>query len=158
MARWSVSVKPRLEGHATAYFVCIFVIILFFLAPVLIELYYPQAASVAAAFVWVTDKFGRRFGALTFFMALYMLCSLSNDAYQGLTRLCSTPTPGPIALENGTTAPAAPHPTGTHITADAPTAAESKPTLFNKIVSLFSSTYFLSCHWNAHCARMSRLR
>jgi hypothetical protein len=142
MARWSVS--PQLKGHATAYFVGFFVVLLFFFAPVLIELYYPQAAPVAAAFVWVTDTFGRGFGALTFFMALYMLCSLSNDAYQALARLCSTPTHGPIALENGTAEPAALHPAGTHIAADAPTAAESKPTLFNKIVSLFSSTYFFT--------------
>ncbi|KAJ6568933.1 hypothetical protein B0H19DRAFT_1349669 [Mycena capillaripes] len=70
-----------------------------------------EAATVAAACVWLTNTLRRGLGALYFIGSLSMLCLLLKDAYnwlsQRLRRASSTPAPGPIALEDGTAAPPA---------------------------------------------------
>lgn len=50
------------------------------LTPILIESYYPQAAPVAVAARWIVDKSWRGFTTATFFVALYALFSVLNDA------------------------------------------------------------------------------
>ncbi|KAF7348981.1 hypothetical protein MVEN_01419100 [Mycena venus] len=95
-------------------------------APALIHRFYPQAAPLAAACVWLAMTLVHGLAALYFIGALLSFGMLTIDAYKWLTlrlrRACSTPAPGPIALEDGT---AAPSPTGDSDT-PAPTPSSSR--------------------------------
>jgi len=103
----------------------------------LIERYYPDVASVAAAFVWVMDTASLGFTAATFCMALIMLCVFVNDAHKWLTS-ARTRSASPVALEDGTAVPA-PAPT--------PTPDVEEPahlTLTSKLIYFTTSSYFFS--------------
>ncbi|KAJ6505828.1 hypothetical protein C8R47DRAFT_1066704 [Mycena vitilis] len=135
-----VYVKAYLAGCLIAVFLI--------LTPVLIEAYYPQAAPVAEALVWVTDTISRGFGALCFVMAVGLFGSLTNSSRKGLVRLFTrraSPATGPISLEDGTADAEAPL-TPPAAAADATPAAadKAKPTIVSKVLSLLSFTYFFT--------------
>ncbi|KAJ7621699.1 hypothetical protein DFH06DRAFT_770387 [Mycena polygramma] len=135
-----VYVKAYLAGCVIAVFLIV--------TPVLIETYYPQAAPVAEALVWVTNTISRGFGALCFVMAVGLLGSLGNSARKGLVRLCTrraSPATGPISLEDGTAEAEAPlTPPAAAADATPATAEKSKPTIVSKVLSLLSFTYFFT--------------
>jgi hypothetical protein len=150
MARSSVSTRAYFKGLA------ILAIILLF-TPLLIDLYYPQATSVRAAFVWTRNRFTRGFAAFAFLGAIYNICSLSTDAYKWLSGLRSTsPATGPIALEDGTTEPPIPAvPTDTDASTEAPVFSflpslygrAPKPSVIRRIFSLASCSYYFILQW-----------
>ncbi|KAJ6459169.1 hypothetical protein C8R47DRAFT_141835 [Mycena vitilis] len=100
--------------------------------------YFPQAAPVVAAVVWVRDTGAHAFGAFSFFMTITLLLSLGNDVRKRLERLYThraSSTIGPLSLEDGTA--------DEHIHAPIP-AAESKHTLLIKVVALFLFAAFFT--------------
>ncbi|KAJ7621695.1 hypothetical protein DFH06DRAFT_770328 [Mycena polygramma] len=132
--------------YVKAYVIGFLGALFFLLTPVLIEAYYPEAAPVAQAFVWVTDTTARGLGALSFVMAIGLIVSLCNSTRKGLVRLCTrraSPATGPISLEDGTAE------TDAEVTpptaSPTPAAADkSKPTIISKVLSLLSFTYFFT--------------
>jgi hypothetical protein len=142
MARSSVSTGAYIKGLVIF---TIFVTTITF-TPLLIDLYYPQATSVRAAFVWARNTFARGFAALTLLGAIYNICSLSSDAYKWLSGLRSTsPATGPIALEDGTAEPPVPAvPTDTDASTEAPA---PKPSVIGRIFSLASCSYYFIQQW-----------
>jgi hypothetical protein len=111
------------------------------LTPILIESYYPQAAPVAVAARWIVDKSWRGFTTATFFVALYPLFSVLNDArvyLAGLYRARRNAGRGPIALENGT--PSSSPPTRSASTAESKFMDRTGP----KVSTFFSCAFFFS--------------
>ncbi|KAJ6568909.1 hypothetical protein B0H19DRAFT_1134201 [Mycena capillaripes] len=139
-----VSAKAYVKGCAIAFLGTIFLL----LTPVLIERHYPEAAPVAAAFVWVTDSIACGLSSLIFLLASVLFVSLIIDARKGIASLCGArPAIGPISLEEGTAEPAAPTPpTGADAVAPAPAASE--PGVFRKLLSLACFISFLTSQFS----------
>jgi hypothetical protein len=140
------------KAYVRGYYIFCLVLILFFLAPALMDRYYPEAPALARATVgWFRDTLSRGFAALTFLAAIYNICSLSSDAYKWLSGLRSaSPATGPIALEDGTAEPVEPtlpSGTGSEAAPETPAEAEAKPSLFGRIFSLLSCSYFFIQQW-----------
>ncbi|KAJ7848087.1 hypothetical protein B0H13DRAFT_2404737 [Mycena leptocephala] len=144
MAQSSVSARAYIKGYAT--FVVFLAILLF--TPALIDLYYPQATSVRAAFVWAGSRFTRGFAAFTFLCAIYNIVALFNHTYKWLSGLRSTsPATRPLALEDGTAQPSAPAVTaGTDAATEAPKRSVIR-SVIGRIVSLASCSYYFIQQW-----------
>ncbi|KAJ7870798.1 hypothetical protein B0H14DRAFT_2725370 [Mycena olivaceomarginata] len=98
-----------LRAYAKGYAIFFSIILFLFFAPLLIELYYPAAAPVAAAFVWVTDNLDRAFTAGSLIIVLTTFTLLAGDARRWFARIRARRTPaGPVALEDGVAPPPAP--------------------------------------------------
>ncbi|KAJ6505392.1 hypothetical protein C8R45DRAFT_548509 [Mycena sanguinolenta] len=126
--------------------------LLFMIAPLVIDRYFanvPAAVSLAAALRWIGDKGLQGLTAVIVFAWVYVLCSLLNDARKLVGRAISAraalPT-GPIALEEGTAVPPPPTTTDDTTTPSSPAAAPKNAplTVGHKLLSIFSSTYFLA--------------
>ncbi|KAJ7852252.1 hypothetical protein B0H13DRAFT_1904701 [Mycena leptocephala] len=133
MTLWRISIRAYVIGYATFTIV----LVLSYLPPVLLQHFYPEAASVtvAAPFVRVRDRLARGFAAHAFFKALYMFCSLINDAHKWLTG--ASPATRPVTLEDGTIDPAA-----------LGVAAEStESTVMVNVFSLLSFSYYFIQQW-----------
>ncbi|KAJ7870829.1 hypothetical protein B0H14DRAFT_2725502 [Mycena olivaceomarginata] len=127
-----------LRAYAKGYAIFFSIILLLFFAPLFIELYYPAAAPVAAAFVWVTDNLDRAFTAGSLIIVLTTLTMLAGDARRWFARIRARRTPaGPVALEDGVAPPPAPVPT---VTSTATATDPAPPPL----LSLGSSTFFVA--------------
>ncbi|KAF7348976.1 hypothetical protein MVEN_01418500 [Mycena venus] len=130
------------------------VVFLITTAPALIHRFYPQAAPLAAPCVWLVMTLVHGLAALYFIGALLSFAMLTIDAYKWLTlrlrRACSTPASGPIALEDGTAAPAdATSPTGDSDT-PAPTPSSAggmllRICLFNVLSGFLALCLILMC-------------
>ncbi|KAJ7676605.1 hypothetical protein DFH06DRAFT_1168595 [Mycena polygramma] len=97
-------VKAHLKAYAKAYAMGALGFVLYLLTPFLIETYYPQAAPIATALVWIADTAERGLCAVYFIMAVRMLLSFGHDACKILVRMCSrrAMATGPVSLEDGT--------------------------------------------------------
>ncbi|KAJ7016445.1 hypothetical protein C8F04DRAFT_1161811 [Mycena alexandri] len=123
------------KAYIKAYVIGFLATLLLLLTPTLIERYYPQAAPMATALVWLTDSIACGLSTLSVIMGSGLLISLLEDACNGIARLCGArPATGSISLEEGTTEPAPVLPS--------PTASE--PGVGRKLLSLACFIYFLT--------------
>jgi len=95
---------PR-KFYAEVFLLAFCILLPFFLLPLLIERYYPEAAPVAAFCVWFTDTTAHAFAAFAFINALRVLYMLFRDARSLCTSALlrsPSPVPEPATLEDGT--------------------------------------------------------
>jgi len=127
-----------------SYIIALFITLFLFFAPVFIEAYYPEAAPLAAAFVWVTDSLGRGLSAASFFTIIGTLVLLVRDIRRRLTGATPAQTSAasvatPAELEAGIAANAS-----EASSSQAPSfPAPPETTLIQKLVTLTVFTYFL---------------
>ncbi|KAJ7232457.1 hypothetical protein B0H12DRAFT_1239654 [Mycena haematopus] len=138
MARVS-TVRAYLLALVIVFSLTSSIILVFFLAPYLIERYYPAAAPIAAAIVWLRDAIDHGLATMTFLLIPVLLGALAYDAHIWLTRrrTARRATPGTVALEGGTATPML---TSSHA------AQQPTGTVASKLLSLLSFTYFLMWH------------
>ncbi|KAJ6568943.1 hypothetical protein B0H19DRAFT_1134281 [Mycena capillaripes] len=118
--------------------------------PIIFNRFYPNAGPAAAFLVWLADGAASGFAVFSLFMSLDMLRLLVRDGFNRLRRSDSgSPTPGPIALEDGTAEPAPAPPTSisTSSTAD-PTTVDilAAPSALGKVFCIISYGYFFIQH------------
>ncbi|KAJ7233605.1 hypothetical protein B0H12DRAFT_1239289 [Mycena haematopus] len=106
MARVS-TVRAHLLALAIVFSLTSSIILVFFLAPYIIERYYPAAAPVAAAIVWIRDAIDHGLATMMFLLIPVLLGALAYDTHIWLTRrrTARRATPGTVALEGGTATP-----------------------------------------------------
>ncbi|KAJ7746018.1 hypothetical protein B0H16DRAFT_1557475 [Mycena metata] len=126
-----------------SYLMALLVALFLFFAPVFIEAYYPEAAPVAAAFIWVTDSLGRALSAAAFFTIIVTLVLLVRDLRRWLTGATPAQTASvatPAELEAGVAADASEADTNPSLPNSS---SVPEPTLTQKLVTLAVFTYFL---------------
>ncbi|KAK7007932.1 hypothetical protein R3P38DRAFT_3026722 [Favolaschia claudopus] len=140
---------PSFLTQLKYYFLFFLTLTSLYLAPILIEAYYPPLKPLGDACQWLTDAFDHGFFALCTVMAVTMLSMLVNDARLFLARVFTRRTAtGPVALEDGVAVPpsplpaAAPDAAATEDPATPAPAVQVKATIHGKIFSLLSTTYF----------------
>ncbi|KAJ7037172.1 hypothetical protein C8F04DRAFT_1093649 [Mycena alexandri] len=139
------------KAYIKAYVIGFLATLLLLLTPTLIERYYPQAAPMATALVWLTDSIACGLSTLSVIMGSGLLISLLEDACNGIARLCGArPATGSISLEEGTTEPAPVSSVEPAFTTDTstdtaqPSPTASEPGVGRKLLSLACFIYFLT--------------
>ncbi|KAK7065037.1 hypothetical protein R3P38DRAFT_64876 [Favolaschia claudopus] len=140
---------PSFLTQLKYYFLFFLTLTSLYLAPILIEAYYPPLKPLGDACQWLTDAFDRGFFALCTVMAVTMLSMLVNDARLFLARVFTRRTAtGPVALEDGVAVPPSPLPAADAPVIEDPAApapapgVQVKATIHGKIFSLLSTTWF----------------
>ncbi|KAJ7233603.1 hypothetical protein B0H12DRAFT_1143604 [Mycena haematopus] len=107
----------------------------------LLARYYPAAAPIASAIVWIRDAIDHGLATLTFLLIPVLLAALAYDAHIWLTRRHTVrrATPGTVALEEGTATP-------TRMLTSSRASQQPTGTVASKLSSLIFLTYFLMWH------------